>query len=332
MINRLRRHISQRRCDKNHARTPLSQSALAALLVSLCFGWQGGAFGAASPVTVIDSAGRSVSLAAPAQRIVALAPHIVENVFSAGAGGQLVGAVSYSNYPPQASQIPVVGGFHSFSLEAIIALQPDLVLMWASGNGDNDLATLEKLGIAVYVNEPKKLEDIAITIKNIGVLSGHAVSAAATANLYLQKLAEIRRQYSQLQPLSVFYQVWNQPLYTINGEHMISELIELCGGRNIFADTRVLAPKVSLEAVIQRNPEVIIASGMDEARPEWLDEWQRFPQLQAVANHNLYFVPPDILQRHTIRLLQGAQGICQSLQQARGKLAAKAQAEAAGQP
>ena len=276
---------------------------------------------AAEPVRVIDSAGREVVLEQPSQRIVALSPHIVENVFSAGAGDKLVGVVSYSNYPPAANDIPIVGGYHAFSLEKIASLRPDLVLCWAEGDGKEVAKPFEALGIPTYIDEPRQLEEVATSVRNIGILSGTSDVADAVADEFMQRLSALQKQYSHQQAVSVFYQVWNKPLQTINNKHIISAVIELCGGHNVFIDTPVIAPKVSLEAVISRNPDVIIASGMDQARPEWLDAWLDFPQLNAVVNHNLYFIPPDILQRHTVRILQGAEKMCESLQQAREKRA-----------
>lgn len=274
----------------------------------------------AAPIEVVDSAGRKVILAKPAERIIALAPHIVENVYSAGAGDKLVGVVSYSDYPPQAAKIPTVGGAHAFSLEAIAALSPDLIITWSQGKIESATNAFSALDIAVYVDEPRKLEDVAVSIRNIGQLSGSAVEANSTADQYLATLTNLRNHYAEAKSVSVFYQIWNEPLQTINDSHIIGDVIKLCGGRNIFSDTPVIAPKVSLEAVINRDPDAVVASGMDIERPEWLDEWRKYPRMSAVVNNNLYFVPPDILQRHTVRILQGAQQMCDSLQRARNKI------------
>lgn len=294
-------------------------SALIALIiVSLPFS------GFAEPLRVIDSVGREVILQLPAQRIIALSPHIVENVFSAGAGDKLVGVVSYSNYPPAANDIAIVGSSQAFSLEKIVSLRPDLVLSWAQGDGHEVAKPFAALGIPVYVDEPRKLEDVATSVRNIGVLTGSTAQANAIADIFMARLSSLQRKYSQQALVSVFYQVWNKPLQTINEKHIISSVIQLCGGRNIFTDTPLIAPKVSLEAVISRDPDVIIASGMDQERPEWLDEWREFPKLSAVVRDNLYFIPPDILQRHTVRILLGAEKMCESLRRAREKLAATA--------
>ena len=274
-----------------------------------------------APISITDSIGRTVTLNQPATRIVALAPHLVENVFSAGAGDKLVGAVNFSNYPEQAKSIPQVGGYHSFSMEAIVALKPDLVLMWAEGNSEDVAKSLSNLGLPVYINEPGKPETVAQTIRNIGLLAGTSAHANKVADEFLHQLTTLQGQYSREKPVSVFYQVWNKPLQTINGQHSISDVMALCGGRNVFADTPIIAPKVSIESVIARDPDAIIASGMNVERPEWLDDWRAYPQMSAVIHNNLYFVPPDILQRHTTRLLLGAEQVCASLRTVRDKWA-----------
>lgn len=262
---------------------------------------------------VTDFAGRQVRLEQPAQRIVALAPHTVENAFAAGAGDKLVGAVSHSDYPEAARDIPRVGSYQAWSLESIIAQQPDLVLMWGSGNGLDGLPTLERLGIPVYVSEPRRLEEIPRTLRAIGLLAGTGEVAEQRANAFERELKRLRREYGREQPVSVFYEVWNKPLQTLNGEHYISDVIALCGGRNVFDDADYLAPKINVEAVLARDPQVILASGMGAARPEWLDEWQAYPHLRAVRNRALFFIHPDLLQRPTTRLLQGARTMCEQL-------------------
>jgi iron complex transport system substrate-binding protein len=265
-------------------------------------------------ITVKDSQGRDVHLGQPAQRIIALAPHVVENVFSAGAGDKLVGVVSYSDFPEQAKGIPEVGNFQSWSLESIVALQPDLVILWASGSGPDKLAALERLGIPVFVSELRKPEDISHSIRAIARLAGTSAIGEAEAQRIEAELARLRQRYAREIPVTVFYQIWNEPLQTINGDHMISQLIAVCGGRNVFADVPLLAPRINIESVLQKDPQAIVASGMDQARPEWLDEWRSFSSLRAVKNDRLFFIPPDYVQRPTARILLGAQQLCAQLE------------------
>lgn len=294
--------------------SPLN-SLLAGLLAAVVFG----SVPVLAGVQVTDYSGRTVRLEKPAKRIVALAPHIVENLFSAGAGDTLVGAVDYCDYPPEATKVPKVGAISSHSMEAILALKPDLVIGWNSGHGARSLEKLEQLNIPVYHSNPQKLEDVARSIDDYGHLTGHDQYAREQAEYYLEQLETLRAANRDKPAVSVLYQVWNAPLQTLNDEHIISDLIHLCGGANAFGDLPVLAPKLSVESVIARDPQVIVASGMGEERPDWLDEWQQWPSLTAVKNGNLFFIPPDIIQRHTIRILQGADQMCLHLDTARNR-------------
>jgi iron complex transport system substrate-binding protein len=268
-------------------------------------------------VTVQDFAGREVTLEQHAERIVALAPHIVENLFSAGAGDRLVGVVSYSNFPEEAKNIPEVGSYNAFSLEQVLALKPDLVVMWGSGNGMQTLSKLESLNIPVYISELRQLSDVPESIRRLSHLAGTENVGEAEARHIENELEALHHRYGKKRSLTVFYQIWNDPLQTVNGEHLISEVISLCGGHNIFGDARSLAPRISIESVLLRDPDAIVASGMGEARPEWLDQWRDYPSLTAVADDALLFVNPDHMQRPTARILQGAWRLCQLLDQIR---------------
>ncbi len=266
---------------------------------------------------VIDDIGRPLQLEQPATRIISLAPHITENLFAAGLGHLLVGVVSYSDYPQQAQSIPRVGAYNNINIELIISLQPDLIIAWKEGNQRQQFEKLEALGLTIYVNEPRALADIATSMRHFGILTGQEESAELASRDFLDRLAALQRQYSDKEEISVFYQAWNRPLLTVNDRQSIGRIIRLCGGRNIFAELPTLSPQVSMESVIARDPQVIIASGMSESRPEWLDDWKRWPFLQAVKHDHLFFVPPDIIQRHSPRILQGAALICHALQQVR---------------
>jgi iron complex transport system substrate-binding protein len=268
-------------------------------------------------ISVEDETGVRVELAKPAQRIVSLAPHNTEILFAVGAGENIVGAVEYSDYPEAANKIPRVGGYQSLDKERIIALKPDLVVAWKSGNSDVFVTQLRRLGMPVYVNEIRRLDDIPRTMENLGVLTANENSAQRAAKEFRLKLQTLRDQYAQRRPVRVFYQIWNKPVTTIGGEQIISHVIELCGGRNIFADLRSLAPAVNTEDVIQANPDVIIVSGMGVENPEWMDTWRRWTRMNAVKNHQLYFVPADLMQRPSPRLLDGAEIMCREIDDAR---------------
>ena len=270
-------------------------------------------------IVVTDAGGTVVKLAAPARRIVSLAPHITELVYAAGAGDRLVGNVEFGQYPPQAKALPKVGGYERFDLEAILALKPDLVFGWESGNPHGAITRMRALGLTVHLSQPDRIGDVAGELERIGKLAGTEAAASTAASAFRERYAKLVGRYSQRPSVDVFYQVWNQPLMTVNGKQIISDAIRLCGGRNVFARLPVLAPTVSVEGVMAADPEVIIASGMDESRPEWLDEWRRWGNMKAVARGNLYFIPPDLIQRHTPRILDGAEKLCIHLEAARAK-------------
>lgn len=274
---------------------------------------------AQAEIVVTDVSGVTIRLAAPARRIVSLAPHITELIFAAGAGDRMVGNVDYGEYPPEARRLPKVGGA-SLDLEAIMALKPDLVLGWESGNAAAaTVSRMRSMGLTVHLSEPKRIEDIAGDLERIGKLAGTESAANTAAAAFRQRYAALAERYSRRPPVEVFYQIWKQPLMTVNGKQIISDAMRLCGGRNVFAQLPVIAPIVTVEAVIAANPEVIVASGMGDSRPEWLDDWRRWKTLAAVARGNLYFVPPDLIQRHTPRILDGVERLCAHLESARAK-------------
>lgn len=274
---------------------------------------------AAAAVDVTDDLGQSIRLAQPARRIVSLAPHVTELLYAAGAGDKVVGVVQYSDYPEAARKVVRVGGYTSVDMEKVVALKPDLVVAWKSGNRDAHLDKLRGLGIPVFINEPRKIEDVARSLSQLGRLAGTEAAAESAAKAFRERHAALQARYSSRPRVRTFYEIWNRPLMTINGEHLISDVIRLCGGENVFARLPVLAPTIDTEAVLAAAPEVIVASGMGEARPEWLDDWRQWTKLQAVSRGNLFFIPPDQIQRHTPRILDGAERLCSQLEEARAR-------------
>lgn len=275
---------------------------------------------ARADIRVVDDAGRTLVLKQPAQRIISLSPHVTELLYAAGAGQQLVAAVSFSDYPPAAQALPRVGSYDRFDLEAILAQQPDLLIAWQSGNPKAQVEQLIKLGLNVYISEPREFEDIARDIKQMGVLLGTQPIANQAADDFLNELQGIRRQYARRTPVRVFYQVWNQPLFTVNGEHLISKVINLCGGVNVFADIDALAPQVTVEAVMAKNPDVIFY-GSHETRDDWSVAWRQWKNIKAVSNNHLFGIHADLIVRHSPRILQGAKQMCEYLDQVRGQAA-----------
>ena len=274
---------------------------------------------ARAEVRVTDDYGREVRLAAPAQRVVSLAPHLTELMYAAGAGARLVGALEYSDYPPDAKRLPRVGSEAAIDLEALVALHPDLVIAWPNAGSTRAVERIAALGIPVFRSEPRALEDIARTMETLGRLAGTQAAAGAAAKAFRDRAARIERAYARRPQVRVFYQVWDRPLITVNGDHVISKVMRLCGGENVLAALPALAPEIDRELVLRADPEAILASGADGARPAWLDDWKAFPALAAVRQGNLYAIRPDLLQRHTPRLLDGAEELCRILQAVRLK-------------
>lgn len=273
----------------------------------------------ADSVRAVDDAGETVTLDAPARRIVSLAPNITETLFAAGAGDRIIATVNHSDHPEAAEDIPRIGGYDQLNLEAIVAREPDLVVGWISGNPERQIERLRELDVPVYMSEAREPRDVANTLRNLGRLAGTGDEAAAAATDFVERFETLRALHAERDPVEVFYQIWDEPLMTINGEHMISSIIRGCGGRNVFADLSSLAPRIDEEAVLERDPEFILASGMGEERPDWLDDWRDWPELQAVERDNLYFVPPDIIQRQTTRILDGMERLCGQIEEAREK-------------
>ncbi|MBV2234506.1 MAG: cobalamin-binding protein [Sterolibacterium sp.] len=289
------------------------------LWLALMLGMTGTAALARADIVLTDDQGATVRLLRPAQRIVSLAPHVTEMLFAAGAGSKLRGVVEYSNFPPAARKIMGIGSYAQPDLEAIAALKPDLVIGWTSGNSPVHIRQMRALGIPVFMVKAQRIEDVARDLLRYGQLAGSQPQAQRAADEFRQRMAALRTQYAEQPPVRVFYQIWKQPLMTVGGDQLISEVMQLCGGVNVFAKLPALAPNVSLEAVLAANPEVIIASGLDGQRPAWLDDWQRWATLTAVRRDNLFFIPPDLVQRATPRIAEGAAQLCQQLETARSR-------------
>lgn len=268
-------------------------------------------------VSVVDDDGNTIGLPAAAQRIISLAPHATELLFVIDAGDRLVGTVDHSDYPEAAQRIRRIGGYNALDLESILALQPDLIIGWRTGNNPVQLEKLQALGLPVFISEPRQLQDIPDTARRLAMLTGTNSQAKIFIQQFEQQYASLQQRYARRRPVKLFYEVWHQPLISINGQHLISDLISLCGAVNVFADVPVLAPIVSVEAVIRAAPDIIVTGAHHTQRNEWRSAWQRWSQLPAVAHDQLYFINPDLMQRHGPRILQGAEQLCQYVEQAR---------------
>ena len=263
----------------------------------------------AAEVRLSQADGTDLRLDEPARRIVTLAPHLAEGVFAAGAGGELVATVDFSEYPAAASAVPRVGDAFRLDIERIVALQPDLVIAWDSGNPRPAVAQLQTLGIRVWAVEIREPDGIPAFIEAAGQATGHDAEAGAMADRLRDRLAGITRRYREVGPVSYFYQVDVKPLFTINEQHLISRGLALCGGRNVFAGEPGLAFQVARESVIIENPDVILAPRLPgDADP--LAAWREWPALSAVRNDALFLLPADEISRATPRFLDALEQTC----------------------
>jgi iron complex transport system substrate-binding protein len=270
----------------------------------------------AAPVIVRDGAGATVKLTAPAQRIVSLAPHATELLFAVGAGPRIVGTLDTSDWPSAARTIPRVGDSRSLDLERIVALAPDLIVTWP-WTAPAQVEALRARGIPVFTTIPASPDGIATDLERLGVLTGDAAAGQRGAERLREHLARIRARNAGATRVRVFYEIWDAPLYTIGGRHLISQAIDLCGGENIFAALTLPAPAVDVEAVLAAKPQAIIAGTDRGARPAWLDDWRRWKDIPAVAGGHLYAVDADLLHRPGPRFPDGVDTLCAVIDAAR---------------
>ncbi|GGC24758.1 cobalamin-binding protein [Pseudoduganella buxea] len=270
---------------------------------------------AQAAVTVRDDDGQLVTLARPAQRVISMAPHVTELLFAAGGGDRIVGAVDYSDYPEAAKAIPRVGSNREVDIERVLSLKPDLIVVWRHGSSERQIDLLRQLNIPLYHSEPKKLDAIADNVVNMGKLLGTGTAANAAAQDLRQKLAALRARYANRPPMRVFYQVWDKPLYTLNGAHIVSDALKVCGGENIFASQKVTAPVVSTEAVLQADPEAVFSTAEKEQGGAGL--WRKYPNMKATRQGNLFTIDGHLVNRAGPRMIQGTASLCELLETAR---------------
>lgn len=260
-------------------------------------------------IQLSDDLGRTVQLEAPAQRVISLIPHATELLYDIKAQEQLIATVRFADYPEAAKAKPRVGDYNSLNSEAILTLEPDLIIAYPAGPARAQIDRLIELGIPVFFSDPQRFAAIAQAMRDLGQLTGQVDSANTAAAEFEAGIEALQTRYSGRTELSVFYEVWHQPIYTLNGDSYISDVIELCGGRNVFADLPVLSPQVSLEAVFAADPEVIVTDN-----PQLWRQWSR---LQAVQANALISTDADVLHRPTPSLLIGANQLCLDLERIR---------------
>ncbi len=271
----------------------------------------------AAEVQGVDDAGRRLTLAEPARRIVSLAPHLTELLFAAGAGDRVVGVSAWSDFPEAAKRLPRIGDSNLLDLERIVALKPDLVVAWGNGSSAQQLARLRAAGLPVWISESRSLAHIAVTLRTFGRLAGSSAVADPRAAAFESRLAELKARYSGRRELAIFYQVWHQPLLTIGGGHPISEALRVCGARSVFGALTAITPAVDAEAVLQADPDAIVTGSVDPAGPDHLDRWRGLRSLRAAREGRLIVVDPDTLHRPTDRMIDGIETLCLKLDRLR---------------
>lgn len=276
------------------------------------------AVSALAAVVVTDDEGNTISLPNPVKRVISLSPHTTEMMYAIGAGKTLVGVASHSDYPEGAHSLPIVGDFRQIDLERVLVLKPDLLIVWSGGSSPKQLEKLKQTGIAVFYSNPRHLRDIPDNMERLGILTAHETQASKVSQRWRWRLGNLEKEYRNRVPLKVFYQVSEMPLFTLNGKHIVSEAIGLCGGKNVFADMPVLAPNVSREAVLVAKPDVIISTqGMGTGNG--LAGWKAYSMVDAVRYGNLFTIDPDLLNRPGPRMIDGVAMLCSMLDEARKK-------------
>lgn len=264
-----------------------------------------------------DDSGRPVVLAAPARRVISLAPHLTELAYAAGGGAAMVGRIRFSDFPAAAKALPIVGDAHAIDFERIVQLKPDLVLVWGSGLNERHKARLRTLGLTVFESEIRRAQGIPDTLRRLGALLGHADAAEAAARRFETQWQALAERHRGKAPVRVFWQLWHEPLMTINREHLISEAMRACGGANVFADLPLLTPTVSREAAVAADPQLIAGPGRAEDAARDFAAWQRFTSVSAVRQQRFASIDGDLIDRMGPRFVQGAAGLCEAIDAAR---------------
>ena len=266
-----------------------------------------------APIVVTDDAGQRVSLPHAPQRIISLAPGGTEMLFAAGAGERVVATVEYSDEPPAAKQVPRIGDVTAVDIERLVAMHPDLVVVWPGGGNPAQIEKIAQLGIPVYRQQVNRLADLPVSLRRLGALTSDRSVADRAARSLEESLARLAHEYSGGKHPTVLLEVWNRPIYTVGGTHLMSDALTLCGVRNVFGDLKELGPVVSTEAVIARNPDIIVAAAPPGEGAGWLEEWKRFGSLNAVRNGRLISFEDQRLSRLGPSVVSATEGLCKAL-------------------
>ena len=255
------------------------------------------------------------------QRIITVAPHLSEVVEAAGGANRLISVSAYSNFPESVKKLPITSDARSIDLEKMKSLRPDLIIYWRGGTPESQIESIKKTftSIQVVSVEPKKLTDIANDIETIGKLLGTETIAKKNTDAFRAQIIELKHQYQNKnkRKVRIFYQVWAQPLMTLNQDHLIADIINICGGEQLFAKEKLLVPTVSREAVVKANPEIIFtAVDTQQMKTDW-SMWSSIPQLAATQRKAFIDIDGDMISRPSTRIMQGAKKICSEIDKIR---------------
>lgn len=269
-------------------------------------------------LTVTDDTGARIELPGPAQRIVSLSPGATEMLFAAGAGDRVIATVEYSDEPPAAKHIPRVGDVAAIDIERLVALRPDIAVIWSSGGNVAQIEKLSRLGLPLYRHQVAVLHDLPQSLRRLGILAGTSAVAERNARNLEQRLARLEREFpaGSRRP-TVLLQVWNRPIYTVGGSQLMNDALRICGTRNVFGDLKEPGPAVDIEAVIARDPDIIVAAAPAGAGSAWLTDWKRFADLRAVKSGHLIPFEDDSFSRLGPSVLTATEALCKLLAAAR---------------
>ncbi len=271
-----------------------------------------------SAIVISDDTGQRVSLPHAPRRIISLAPSATEMLFAAGLGDRVVATVEYSDEPPAATQVPRIGDVTAVDIERLVAMHPDLAVVWPGGGNPAQTDKIARLGIPIYRQQVNRLAELPASLRRLGALASDKSVADRAARNLEEVLARLARQYGGGKHPTVLLEVWNRPLYTVGGTHLMSDALTLCGGRNVFADLKELGPVISTEAVIARNPDIIVAAAPPGEGASWLEEWKRFGSLNAVRNRRLISFEDQRFVRLGPSVVSATEGLCKALAASEG--------------
>jgi iron complex transport system substrate-binding protein len=270
-------------------------------------------FAALAGVLVTDDSGKRLALPHHPTRIISVAPGSTEMLFAAGAGDYVVATVEYSDEPAEARRVPRIGDGIAVDMERVVALRPDVVVVWPGGGNPAQIAKLEALGLPLYRQQVNTLAELPGSLRRLGALAATTAVAERAAKDIEMRLAALAGRYGGTPRRSVLLQVWNRPVYTVGGNQLMSDALQACGARNVFEELREMGPAVDVEAVVARDPQIIVAVGPRGEPRKWLDEWRKFTSLRAVRTGRLIAFEDSRLTRLGPSAVAATEALCRAL-------------------